>query len=42
MLIVLLHLSTLSVYIINFDSEQEMSQSRDECPQRNWSSIRQI
>ena len=22
--------------------EQEMSQSRDECPQRNWSSIRQI
>ena len=22
--------------------EQEMSQSRDECPQRNWSSIRHI
>ena len=22
--------------------KQEMSQSRDECPQRNWSSIRQI
>ena len=22
--------------------EQEMSQTRDECPQRNWSSIRHI
>ena len=23
-------------------TEQEMSQTRDECPQRNWSSIRHI
>ena len=23
-------------------NKQEMSQSRDECPQRNWSSIRHI
>ena len=26
----------------NAQLEQEMSQSRDKCPQRNWSSIRQI
>ena len=25
-----------------FYRKQEMSQSRDECPQRNWSSIRHI
>ena len=27
---------------LNKQTEQEMSQSRDECPQRNWSSIRHI
>ena len=27
---------------ITFNREQEMSQTRDECPQRNWSSIRHI
>ena len=26
----------------NITSKQEMSQSRDECPQRNWSCIRHI
>ena len=26
----------------DFLYEQEMSQTRDECPQRNWSSIRHI
>ena len=26
----------------NIKSQQEMSQTRDECPQRNWSSTRHI
>ena len=27
---------------VNLEMQQEMSQTRDECPQRNWSSIRHI
>ena len=30
------------IFTVSICIQQEMSQSRDECPQRNWSSIRQI
>ena len=38
-----LHLGKYFFYKIGkINDKQEMSQSRDECPQRNWSSIRHI
>ena len=37
-----LHFFKFEVAKATSNLEQEMSQSRDECPQRNWSSIRHI
>ena len=45
--LITIHVSQLTLfitfaYILSRSRKQEMSQSRDECPQRNWSSIRHI
>ena len=34
--------NTVQMHMAENIKQQEMSQSRDECPQRNWSSIRHI